>query len=303
GKSYSIFLVACLVGVFGPIVSDLVKRKVVVMHSDDNRYNLALMAFEISKLAGVSEGFHENLVMLSVSDLDINEKYAALDSLLDKHPDIGVLVLDLAWDWIDSVNDELQSKVMLDKLLKLAIKHDFLLVIVTHESRLGRAAKGHQGAHWVAKSQSVLRVRKRNNEFIISPLYLRGKDFNEIRFTYDGSSFSFVENSVDAEEKIKPSKGDFDAISNEAHLNVLQTIDSENDYAPGQLRELLRSAYSQIVQPIGLNLGKDLLKYYRDRGWILSEGRRYRLRHGLEVVLKTPPYHTTVQNFNLPSKG
>jgi len=277
GKTYSFFIVACLTGMFGPIRSDLVGRKVIILHSDDNRSNLARLGLEISRLSGINEGFHENLIIMDICQYGLLEKYAVLEATITKHPDIGVLVLDLAWDWLDSVNDETASKYMLDKFLGLALKHDFFLIIVTHSSR-GRTglAKGHQGAHWIAKSSATLNVKKKRDRFIVTPLYTRGREFGAIHWSYDGDQYTFHESTTEKQQTLTSRKARFEDVLDNVHLQILSTVLTQGrTWEPAQLRDRLRVEYGKMIAPIGVNLSKYLLKYYRDKGWIKKQGRQY----------------------------
>lgn len=282
GKLNELLSVAWLKGSFGPILCDSDERKIAILHSDEHRYGLWKLDKEITRLAGVNEGLHERLLVFSVRAKDPLELMILLETIIKKHPDIGLVVIDLIWDWTSSVNNEEESKFTTDRILRLADKHDFLVVVTTHESRLSRQPKGHQGAIWSAKSETVFAVKKKRGTFIVTPIHCRGEEFGRIVFQYDGTDFTFLDDH-DFQPKERQVIGDFTQTTDDVHLSILARLAEEKStWNPGELRNRLRVDFSTAIAPIGILLSKNLLKYYRDRNWLIPSGRQYTIRNGLE---------------------
>lgn len=282
GRWNVILAVAWLKGADGPVLCESQGKKAVILHSDEHRYGLWKLDKEISRRAGVKEGLHERLLVFDLLAKNPEEMMTLLDTVLNKHNDIGLVVIDLIWDWVSSVNNEEESKFLTDRILGLANRHNFLAVITTHESRLSRQPKGHQGAIWSAKSETVFAVKKRRGTFIVTPVHCRGEEFGRIVFQYDGSNYTFLDDN-DFQPKEKQILGDFTQTGDEKHLSILSRLAKEKiTWKPGELRNRLRAEYSKAVAPIGVNLSKNLLKYYRDRDWIFTNGKEYSIRNGLE---------------------
>ncbi|MBX2968221.1 MAG: hypothetical protein KF803_02535 [Cyclobacteriaceae bacterium] len=282
GRLNASLSVAWLNGSFGPILCESNGRKAAIIHSDDHRYGLWKLDREISRLAGVKDGLHERLLVFSVRAWEPLDMMFLLETIIKKHPDIGLVILDLVWDWVSSVNNEEENKLLTDKILGLADRHNFLVVVTTHESRLSRQAKGHQGAIWSAKSETVFAVKKRRGTFIATPVRCRGEEFGRIVFQYNGSNFTFLDDH-DFQPKEKQILGDFTQTGDEKHVAILSRLAKERiTWKPGELRNRLRTEYSKAVAPIGVNLSKNLLKYYRDRDWIFTNRKEYSIRNGLE---------------------
>lgn len=274
--------VSWLTGEFGCFRTDVGDYKdVVIDHSDDTRPRLWELGIKISKWAGIENSFHKHLRILAIQMSDLMDKRIILEEALTKGK-VGLVILDLLWDWIGSVNDESASKELTDYLLQLNRTHQFILIVVTHETRFSRLAKGHQGAHWSAKARTVLHVKKRGDKFIITPERCRGKEFDRIVFRYDGENMTFLDPSESATTGSHRAI-DFSLTDDDTHLNILKPIFSERQkWETPDLRARLQEDYTKAVTRIGINAVKHLLGYYKHKGWLYTEKRKYHFRNGVE---------------------
>jgi hypothetical protein len=234
---------------------------------------------EISSLSGKSS-IHENLFILSLRTADVLEKKLIFHEVLQRHNDVGIIILDLLWDWTDSVNNEVYTKILMDELLKQADENDFLLILVTHQSRVERAPKGHQGAQFASKAQTVFHVKKRKDAFIVNAVQTRGPHINPFAFKYDGENYYFIE-MEELAKRNGPAKGDFTKIDDQTHLRILSQLPASFSSSV-ELRSKLSDAYGSVVEAIGINLVKALVSYYLERNWIRKEGRGMFFRNGTE---------------------
>lgn len=96
---------------------------------------------------------------------------------------IGLVAIDGAADVLDSVNDEVTSKKLVEKLMMWTSKSNCHLSTVLHRNHGSDKPTGHLGSAIMKKAETVAFITKENDCVNVTPDYTRGYPFQEFTFT------------------------------------------------------------------------------------------------------------------------
>jgi len=103
---------------------------------------------------------------------------------------IHLAVFDGGADFLNSVNDEVSSNIVVKFFEDLAVRYKTTIVVIIHFNPNSEKQRGHLGSQLQRKAESVLAVKKNGSVSYIEPQFLRGADGTSmplIQFQYDNA--------------------------------------------------------------------------------------------------------------------
>lgn len=96
----------------------------------------------------------DRLIYLPLTRIaDTNEKLQAIELMLEKHPDISIVIVDVVTDLVTNFNDEVQSNTVGGRVRSWSNQGGNLrlLILLMHLNKLDRNLQGHFGSYWSKK--------------------------------------------------------------------------------------------------------------------------------------------------------
>lgn len=120
------------------------------------------------------------------------------------------MVIDGIADYIDEVNSERDSKLLVDLLMKMGRCFNFPMVLVIHTNPGSDKTRGHLGSFLERKCEAFLEIKpsKLPNTFILQAKFLRNaKLFQPIYFSFDEQKgyhrFAFIHEDVQRQTELE----------------------------------------------------------------------------------------------------
>lgn len=124
------------------------------------------------------------LVVYYASELDITQRWELFE-ILANDPETDVLIVDVATDLINDINDTVETKRTADRLQKIAKENNILIICTIHENKKDSNATGHFGGYLQKKSEAVLSLSKDEGVFTVSATDTRHGDWPDFSFRID----------------------------------------------------------------------------------------------------------------------
>ena len=169
------------------------------------------------------------------------ERVTFIEEVLERTPNIGLVVIDGVKDLVISINDEHEATEITTKLLKWSGKYNIHIVTIIHQNKADFNARGHLGTEIVNKSETVMSVSKNTEDESISlvePEYCREKEFKSFSFSMDMHGNPYMVDNIIASENKKISAFD---IAKETHISILKSVFEKE---PGQ--NFVRALFQKI---------------------------------------------------------
>ena len=180
---------------FEPLYIDGNEEKKAVIHIDTeqakhNHYqNLKNAVLKRSNL----EELPEYLYSYNIREMEIKDRQKFTEDLFleasTKSGGIHLAVIDGLADYINSVNDEQEANSIVHFFEKLSIKYNCPVVTIVHLNPNSNKERGHLGSQLQRKAESVLQIKKGEDEIsYCEPYLLRNASNLEvpiIQFEYD----------------------------------------------------------------------------------------------------------------------
>lgn len=126
-----------------------------------------------------------------------NEKLQFIEWLvMDKYKNkVGLVTIDGAADVLDSVNDEMTSKKLVEDMMKWTSKSKCHLATVLHRNHGSDKPTGHLGSAIMKKAETVAFVTREDDSTKVTPDYCRNYPFKEFYFTLDNNHLPHIDES------------------------------------------------------------------------------------------------------------
>jgi len=176
-----------------------------------------------------------------------------------------LIAIDICSDLVYNTNDIEQSSFVVNKLAELSEKYELHVLCSIHLSRNGEAT-GHLGSALLKRSDLVVKLKRIGEVNCVFPQYARDEPFPPYGFQIQDGMPVIVDTIPSRSKKgtARTKSGDFQAVSNDQHIQVLTNIFASADTGlkPKDFKPLLRKEYSLRISKIGELLTKELQRYY-----------------------------------------
>ncbi len=158
-----------LMGKLGQLESDLKNPNILWIDTEQKMADTKLIISDIKQMTGLTNKYlDKHLFVYSLRKIDcktmLDEVNAAIKAYQPK-----VIVIDGIADFVDSVNDEIAAKNLIQNLMVASEEYDCAIICVLHENRGGnREMKGHTGAQLTQKAGVVIETNKKGSIIYVS---------------------------------------------------------------------------------------------------------------------------------------
>lgn len=176
------------------IKAETTKKRVVYVDTEQSKQRTQMFINRVLRKCGIDKE-PENLEFYNIRHYSLKERMQFLKEFLFSEPtDLGLVILDGVADFVDSINNEEQSKELVDTIFSNLPDHSSLLTVI-HEGKDGRGAMGHLGQLLEKKCSGMIAISK-NRAKQIHTIRCRmvrdGADFEEIHFRWCDLNKDFV---------------------------------------------------------------------------------------------------------------
>ena len=195
-----VFIAALLLGEIFRVKSLLEMPRIVFFDTEQNRTDTKLILEDVAQMTGLSPEVIDSQVSLhSLRRIDQNQLLPLLEvALEDEKPQ--VVMLDGIVEFVESFNDETESKRLIKDLLKLSDQYNCAIVCVLHTNKADEDhnMRGHLGTMLAQKAATVLECKKERGSSVItvSCSEARHQEMPEWSITFDSEG-----HIVDADEQ------------------------------------------------------------------------------------------------------
>lgn len=194
-------------------------KVVVYIDTEQGEYHAHRTKSRILQMAGMDTDInHRRLRYFQFRGLERNsERMKFVEYALQSIDDVGLILLDGVVDLSSKgVNDEEEATEIASRLLKWTSHYKCHAVCVLHENKNDGNAKGHLGAYLTQKAESVISVRKHeeNKESsIITAEYTRNMEFPILRMDVDLGVIDLSEQEAETFYKHEWQSSDLEELS------------------------------------------------------------------------------------------
>ena len=179
-------------------------KVVVYVDTEQGEYHAYRTKKRILHMAGLDTDINDpRLRYFQFRGLDRNsERMTMVEYILHTIENIGLIVLDGIVDLSSKgVNDEEEATEIASRLLKWTSHYNCHAVCVLHENKSDQNAKGHLGAYLTQKAESVVAVRRHEENREISLIkveYSRNMEFPELQMEIAGNDIFITEHQAES---------------------------------------------------------------------------------------------------------
>ncbi len=170
------------------IRSIFAENEVIFIDTEQSESQTQEFIFKVCDIAGYEKEIQPtNLLFANIRSLDMKERSKSLVDCFKKCPKASLIVIDGITDFIDSVNNEEESKKIIDAIMK-QLANGTSIILTIHEGKDANGARGHIGQEIERKcvgAVSVSKDRKSGIHKITCKMIRKGRDFDDILFKWD----------------------------------------------------------------------------------------------------------------------
>jgi hypothetical protein len=162
------------------------KTRICYFDTEQGSYDWQFKASIIKQLSKKSN-IYEKLDVFTVREFSSKQILFLIKLYLENTPTCAVLIIDGLLDCIDNMNNEIEAKIVIKKIRKMAKDFDVLIISALHLSKKDKMTIGHIGSSSDRYAQSTLEVEKtKENTMILAPKLLRSAGwFDPIEIEYN----------------------------------------------------------------------------------------------------------------------
>ena len=210
GKTTAIkrIVATALKGDLGQLQSVLKNPVILWLDTEQKAADAKQIIDDVKNMTGLSYKFlDKHLMVFSLRKIDctgiFDELLIAIKVFLP-----NIIVVDGIAEFVNSVNDELESKKLIQKLMLLSEKYNCAIICVLHENRGGNhEMKGHLGANLTQKASVVIKCTKKGDNITVRCTDSRHQSTPEwsIRFDEQGNIVDADADPINMQINARPS--------------------------------------------------------------------------------------------------
>lgn len=285
-KSRKSFFVQCLASAF--LNNETQPLQKIKGHAKEDKFNLLYFDTEQEEATDVNELMNRvyqmsgrtpdqlpNFRCYPLRSVKTEDRYQTIKNYILGVENVGLVIIDGIKDLLKSINNEESATNLTDDLLQWTAKVKCHIVCVLHENKNSETARGHIGTELINKAESVISIRKSENNSMSSeivPTFTRGKEFQNFAFTISESGIPILDNEFKVETKgRKPNLLISELNKVETH-SILNIVFKEcKEFAYFELVERLQIAVlDYLKKPIGERKAKEMITYLRGQNLIIK---------------------------------
>ncbi len=180
----SVFVTSNFLGSYLTITSHQ-KKQIAWIDSEQSINQIYKIARRTHRLCGIPEDKNNDALQIFFArELDLTQRWELFESLLESTEN-EIIILDVATDWVNDINDIGETKQAVDRILKGASIYKKLIICTIHENKNDKNATGHFGGSLQKKSEAVISLSKENGVFTVSATDTRHGDWPDFSFIFD----------------------------------------------------------------------------------------------------------------------
>lgn len=253
------------------------RNKILYVDTEQSRNQCRIVYKRILKMAGFADlPEHPNLQCVVLREELPESRRNTLCEILKRKKDYGLVIIDGIRDLIYDINSPMESGKIINMLMTLSSYYNIHIHVVLHLNKGDDNTRGHIGTELNNKAETVLQVKKSDKEpsvSIVSPMYMRDKEFNSFAFSINTDGISEL---YDTEIGQVNKKNTYDELSIEQHkLSLDKCFSDGNIVTYEKLIEAIKLAYVDTGISVGKNRCVSLIKFLTTNGAIIRQGREY----------------------------
>ena len=265
-------------GIFeGELPAD--KSRVIFADTEQGAYHVTKVAKRVARLAGVHDATIPNFEVFKLRDLPTADRLNVIEYLIQTTPDLGVLVIDGIRDLVSSINDEQEATSIADKLLQWTDTYQVHIMVVLHQNKGDKNARGHLGSELINKAETAVTVEVEPDNKEVSKVeaeYGRWKHFEPFAFMIDENGLPEVIDGWKPKNKDKAGMYKIapDEIAPYQHTQILQKISRNTDKPKyGELVSQTGLAVKEVIgHQCGTNKAKEVITYWKNERHVVQHG-------------------------------
>ena len=222
--------------------SELKEPKVLWIDTEQKQEDVKQILNDVKQLTGMDNRYIDShLKLYSVRTLSYKTMLEDTELLISTYrPD--VVIVDGLVDFVESFNDEAQSHILINSLIKMSDDYKCAIINVLHENKSSEDhnMRGHLGTILSQKAGTVLQCKKDNNDVItVSCSDSRHRAMPDWKIRYDEYG-----NIIDAEGKQLTRS----QLEKQRRIGIMMNIIQENG---GEITR--QELTSKLIESFGLN--------------------------------------------------
>jgi hypothetical protein len=284
-KSRKSFFVQCLASAF--LNNETQPLQKIKGHAKEDKFNLLYFDTEQEEGTDVNELMNRvyqmsgrtpdqlpNFRCYPLRSVKTEDRYQTIKNYILGVENVGLVIIDGIKDLLKSINNEESATNLTDDLLQWTAKVKCHIVCVLHENKNSETARGHIGTELINKAESVISIRKSDDNSMSSeivPTFTRGKEFQNFAFTISESGIPILDDDFGLKEQSKSGakkKIDFNNLTKVEIHEILNFVFKErNELSWVELLDRLQGGVEKVLEPItiGNQKTKEFLRYLKGR--------------------------------------
>ena len=256
------------------------QNNVLYFDTEQGRYHVYKTVKRVCSLSGID--LPSNFKAFSLRKFPPALRLAMIEAAIYNTPNLGFIVIDGIRDLINSINDEEQSTSIITCLLRWSEECNIHIIVVLHQNKTDKNARGHLGTELQNKAETVLSITKddKNKDIsIVEAEYCRDIDPESFAFEIqiDGLPHLVKDWEIKTARGGNPKKVTPVQIPIDTHISVLREVFVQN---PKPLAGVLyKNLKIQFEKLFNLNISDnkivDFVTYYKSEGILfVNESKR-----------------------------
>lgn len=247
------------------------KSIVQVFDTEQSAYHVQRVGKRIEYLAEKVKPV--NLQVYKLRTESNSDKEKIIEQIIYGTPELAAIVIDGGKDLIFDINNPEESTKAVSKLLKWAEELNILIIVILHQNKGDNNARGHYGTELKNKAEVVVNVTKDEEQFIVESEACRDREFEPFAFKIDQQGMPYIvsewlpaHTSTEGKRQ-KPKPHEIDETFHRERIKEAYSKEPLTSYS--NTWRNIKNAFLPFTK-IGDNDAKELLTYYKSKGWVIS---------------------------------
>ena len=182
--------------IYGTFRPSMIKGKenVIRIDTEQSKLDVQYAQLRVNKMCQNVNGiqFAKNYNAYYLRELNYADRCQFISDLLKKSKNLGCLIIDGYADLAYGNNDEAEATRLTELLMYWSSFYNIHISGVIHQPRSHNFATGHVGSQIEKKAESVMAITKEGEFSMITPMQMRGKDFEPFSFGIDENVLPYL---------------------------------------------------------------------------------------------------------------
>jgi len=210
----------------------------------------------------------------------VEDRLKAPEELLEKHDEVGLVIIDGIKDLSHEINNEKQASDIANKLLGWTQRFNIHIIVVLHTNKGDDSPRGHLGGELQNKAETTVSISNQKNLALIKSVMSRNEeipsiglkikkidvDNQEVIIPYIIQDPDLDKNGKVGKVAIKPQ-----SIPKEIHIKILKQLNvecSKGSIRKTRAKKLIKEFAESHDFEFGLNKAQEFLSFYEKENWV-----------------------------------